>query len=374
MARNKPYTHEEFLEKLWENNEHYRNGEFEVVNKYKNYYAKIQVKNKYGICTLTSALLIGGSNASIVTAKNKTEYFKEEVKESNEKYRNGEFLITGYYKGRLEKILVEDKYGECEMYPGSLIKGSYPGIVTAINKESYFIKKLNIIKPNLNIKIIGELQMNGKHTYFKTEFGIVRIRYTELFRKNYNNISIKSAVNLSDYWVRRSKTVRSDHKKIDYSRVEYLNNKNKVKLRCKEHDYTYLQRPSHHVAGVQGCVYCMKQTIMYTKENFKNHKEFFKNFEGYLYILNLKNEGENFYKVGVVGKDRLEYRMNHIKKYYSIEQTYLEEGFIEDKYNIEQQFLKEFEKYKYTPKKKFGGYTECLTINPIDAYYDWYNN
>lgn len=47
---------------------------------------------------------------------------------------------------------------------------------------------------------------------------------------------------------------------------------------------------------------------------------------------------------------------------------------IEEAYNLEQKFLKEFENYKYIPKIKFKGYTECLTTNPVAEYYHWYYN
>ena len=40
-------------------------------------------------------------------------------------------------------------------------------------------------------------------------------------------------------------------------------------------------------------------------------------------------------------------------------------------YNLEQEFPKEFKYYKYTPNNKFKGYTECLSVNPINAYGFW---
>ena len=65
--------------------------------------------------------------------------------------------------------------------------------------------------------------------------------------------------------------------------------------------------------------------------------------------------------------------INEFKKLYNISIEYTEEGLIVDKYKLEQRFLKEFKQYKYTPMEKFTGYTECLSINPILKYYEWYN-
>lgn len=42
-----------------------------------------------------------------------------------------------------------------------------------------------------------------------------------------------------------------------------------------------------------------------------------------------------------------------------------------DVYNKEQNFLKEFKYYKYTPDIWFKGHTECLSVNPLDAYGYW---
>ena len=71
--------------------------------------------------------------------------------------------------------------------------------------------------------------------------------------------------------------------------------------------------------------------------------------------------------------DRLQYRMNSLRKEYSALIEYCQEGLTVDMYNLEQRFLEEFRKYKYIPKKHFTGHTECLTVNPINFYY-YYNN
>ena len=66
--------------------------------------------------------------------------------------------------------------------------------------------------------------------------------------------------------------------------------------------------------------------------------------------------------------------LGFISQSYKVIVEYTEEMHIEDAYNLEQFFLNEFKKYKYNPKIKFKGYTECLTTNPIAEYYCWLNN
>ncbi len=44
--------------------------------------------------------------------------------------------------------------------------------------------------------------------------------------------------------------------KYDYSLVEYITNHDKVKIRCIKHDTVFLQTPSHHLSGKNGCPKC----------------------------------------------------------------------------------------------------------------------
>jgi hypothetical protein len=39
-------------------------------------------------------------------------------------------------------------------------------------------------------------------------------------------------------------------------------------------------------------------------------------------------------------------------------------------FTLEQRFLKEFKDYRYIPKIKFKGYTECLKVNPVEEYFN----
>ena len=47
---------------------------------------------------------------------------------------------------------------------------------------------------------------------------------------------------------------------FDYSEINYVDSKTKIKIRCKKHDYYFHQAPSEHLRGKKGCVYCTGKT------------------------------------------------------------------------------------------------------------------
>lgn len=235
-----------------------------------------------------------------------------------------------------------------------------------------FSNKLKNKNPKIYDLIIDLKYYDNTKVRVNSEFGELMVCADSLIE--WKELSIKSAINKTDFWIKRSRKFREDSDFIDYSQAIYINNKDNISLRCKIHDYKYKQRPSHHMTNTQGCPYCMRQVIMYNDTTIISHKDFIQNIKGFIYVLILSNAGESFYKVGIVSKHRFEYRLNQLHKYYKVVVKYTEELDMVSAYNLEQRFLKEFKNYKYEPKIKFQGYTECLTTNPIDEYYYWFNN
>lgn len=43
---------------------------------------------------------------------------------------------------------------------------------------------------------------------------------------------------------------------FDYSLVNYINNTTKIQIICKKHNHTFIQFPSGHLSGANGCEYC----------------------------------------------------------------------------------------------------------------------
>lgn len=261
-----------------------------------------------------------------------------------------------------------------KIIPKRLLENKLPSYKQCINKEEFFMKRLEKKNKKIFDKIKSVLKFctSKESSIFDTIYGEIKTKSYLLERVE--DLSINMAEDKTDFWVKRNKFIREDYNNIDYSNVNYIDNSNKVDLRCKIHNYRYYQRPSHHTSSVQGCPYCMKSVIKYSKENFKNHKDFFKGHISYLYVLKIESEKESFYKVGMTSKNSFKARLNRIKSNYEIEILYRQEGYPEDIYDLEQRFLEKFKNYKYTPEKDFSGKTECLTVNPVHLYNGWYKN
>jgi len=237
-----------------------------------------------------------------------------------------------------------------------------------------FVKKFK--KENLKmyneITFLNEYSSYRKKIILKTKYGNIESKPLALLKAE--KISIETSINPKEFWIKRAIDKREDSYFLDYSETNYVNSSTKIKIKCKKHNYNYLQRPSHHMANIQGCIYCMKSTIKYSINNIDTHNKFFNNHRCYLYVIELKSASESFFKVGITSVNRLKYRMNHLSKDYKLKIIYLQEGLTKDNFKLEQRLLKEFKVYKYEPLIKFHGYTECLTVNPIDRYYHWYYN
>lgn len=65
-----------FLKELYDNNESYRNGELKILTEYKNSKTPLLVEDKYGICEITNRSLLKNKKLSLASAVDKTSYYK----------------------------------------------------------------------------------------------------------------------------------------------------------------------------------------------------------------------------------------------------------------------------------------------------------
>ena len=61
----------------------------------------------------------------------------------------------------------------------------------------------------------------------------------------------------TEEFIKKAREVHGD--RYDYSKVEYVNNKSKVCIICKEHG-EFQQIPQKHLAG-QGCIKCHREAM-----------------------------------------------------------------------------------------------------------------
>lgn len=142
-----------------------------------------------------------------------------------------------------------------------------------------------------------------------------------------------------------------------YDKTNYINCRSMVTITCPIHGQ-FEQLAGGHLEGY-GCTKCGDQKhgdyrpwfIATYFERFPEKK----NIPAILYLL--YNDDEDFYKVGMTTKQTVEDRI----KYLSTYKFNIVDKVSDTMYNIalaEQKILQEHKRYK--PKKRFGGYTECL--------------
>lgn len=201
------------------------------------------------------------------------------------------------YKGTNKYVLIKDKYGICKVLPGNLLMGYIPTILSAIDKTSYFVNK----------------------------------------------------------------AIEIHQLKYDYSLVNYVASKTKIKIYCNKCKNYFYQEPANHLMG-QGCKKCSfenyGETWRYSDWDKMAKKS--KNYNNFtLYIIKCWNENEEFYKIGktfLTIKNRFRYYLPY--NYEIIKETY---GTSEEISKMENNFKKLLKMNKYRPKIKFSGYTECFT-------------
>lgn len=181
----------------------------------------------------------------------------------------------------------------------------------------------------------------------------------------YDHIFVKNARTTIEEKLIRSSILHDN--KYDYSKtIVPLNCNERMEIICPEHG-SFWQMRKHHFAG-HGCPSCNK-CIYYSIDNIEQNEAFFKNKIGKLYVIKCTSEDESFYKVGITLRD-ISKRIKEFTKYYEVQVIYIQEESIKELIEIENIFLNSFESKKYTPLIKFKGRTECLSVNPLDHYYN----
>lgn len=165
-------------------------------------------------------------------------------------------------------------------------------------------------------------------------------------------------------FIEKAKLVHGDY--YDYSLVDYNKNSEKVEIICKYHG-SFMQQPNTHIDSLGGCPICSIIT-----SNIKDYMvtvEDTKHIFCSLYIMELMNDTEIFYKIGISRyiKKRIKgihYDSNKVYKakvFYNLDTSLFEAA------TLEQKLHKSYETYKYTPLYNFKGQTECFTTDlPVE--------
>ncbi len=138
----KKKTHDEFLKQLYLNNEWFRNGYFTLESEYISAKSGILVNTPYGLCKADIETLINGSKPHLKIAVDKHEYFLNMLLSSNASYKNGDFEVISKFKNVNEKITIKNKFGICKLYGLNLLKGCIPNISSSIDPTNYWLNSI----------------------------------------------------------------------------------------------------------------------------------------------------------------------------------------------------------------------------------------
>jgi len=103
---------------------------------------------------------------------------------------------------------------------------------------------------------------------------------------------------------------------------------------------------------------------IYTKEFFLNNPQY-KQKKATLYVVTGYNETESFVKVGITTRTTALRLMSESVYQFDILAEYELELF--NAFQMEQFILDHFKEFQYVPQNKFGGFTECLTIDTLPS-------
>lgn len=156
------------------------------------------------------------------------------------------------------------------------------------------------------------------------------------------------------------KTVKSEIEKEGFEMIskEYKNYHEDILVKCHLGHITKVTFSSWKNYGVR-CKECSSNHVGFKmhKEYIEKNKDKLTKHTGYVYIINLYSQSESFYKIGVTSNPKgrfsgMPYKIKVVKMYklnlYSA-------------YHIEDFLLQKHSEWRYDPKIKFRGSTECFS-------------
>lgn len=274
------------------------------------------------------------------------------------------------YKKHREGVLIICKlHGEFSQRVDTHLRGS-------ICKKCAIIKQA--AKQTLNIKEFVKKAKEvhkGNYDYSKTQYADSRERIKIICKKHGEFLQVASkhlrGKGCSECGKEKSTNSRTYTKAVfiekakkthgntyDYSKVRYSGHDTKVKILCHIHG-CFRQTPCSHLNQKSGCPICGRNSAGYRKSDFVGRC---KNSKAILYLIQVYGNNEKFYKLGITS--------NSIKRRYSAvgDFPYSYKIVIESinlpasTWDLEKHLLKSYRQYKYVPKTRFKGYTECFNV------------
>ncbi len=144
----------------------------------------------------------------------------------------------------------------------------------------------------------------------------------------------------------------------DYSLVEYIATHTKVDIICKKHG-KFSQKPNTHLSG-HGCNRC--NNIGGYDYNRLTTDPDLVGVDGYLYLIEMYNENEKFYKIGIARN--IKSRLSGITSQYSHRVISTIKLTLLNAFILEQNII--MVHTTYSPSTLFAGHTECLMLSDVE--------
>ena len=154
--------------------------------------------------------------------------------------------------------------------------------------------------------------------------------------------------------------------KFDYSLSVYKNTMTRLKIICNEHG-VFEQAPNEHLKALYGCPSCYG---LYNSFKISDYSDMCKNGSN-LYVVELMDCNERFYKIGIsknIEKRFAKYKRDGFAIGKNLIYFHKDAGLI---FSMEDDLLAWFYEFKYLPKKKFKGYTECFSYVDFDHFINY---
>jgi len=157
-----------------------------------------------------------------------------------------------------------------------------------------------------------------------------------------------------------------------YHKIKYINSKKKIEIVCDKHG-SFWQTPENHMRNGSGCPICANFNRSKTYNAGREIRLANKNESGIIYLAEFSQENEKFVKIGITTGAGVITRFGTTHRGYKINNLFEEKLPMATAASIENAILEMFVMDKHTPNIKFGGYTECFTINTKDKILKYIN-
>lgn len=144
----------------------------------------------------------------------------------------------------------------------------------------------------------------------------------------------------------------------------YINNKTPLVYICSNgHEKSF--KPTEVLKGY-GCIDCVPRG-RYTDTYFKRNQEEATN-SGIIYLVRLEDRGDIFVKIGITSGHSASDLKKRIIKYSSFSPVVLAAftTTLKKAFDIEQQLIQTYSRFKYVSKTKFAGHTELFSTGALE--------